>query len=254
MEKFMMEKYKLKFDIHTHTVFSHGKGTIEDNVKVAIEKGLESIGISDHGPGHISYGIKRKDLPEMRRQIDDLNDKYRDKIKIYLGVEANIINPSGNLDVKKEEFELFDYVIAGYHFGIFGECPFQAGILHAANYLWTCKLGNESKWQKNKNTELVIKSLFENNYYLLTHPGDKGSFDIDAIAKACEETNTLMEISTWHPDLTVDAIKTAMKYDVGFIISSDAHHPSRVGDFEGGLKRAFEAGLDTDRIINLERI
>ena len=28
------------YDHHTHTTFSHGKGSIEDNVKVAVEKGL----------------------------------------------------------------------------------------------------------------------------------------------------------------------------------------------------------------------
>ena len=47
MEK-MQEKEqnnRLKFDWHTHTVYSHGKGTIEDNVKVAIEKNLTSIAI-----------------------------------------------------------------------------------------------------------------------------------------------------------------------------------------------------------------
>ena len=52
MEK-MQEKEqnnRLKFDWHTHTVYSHGKGTIEDNVKVAIEKNLTSIAITDHGP------------------------------------------------------------------------------------------------------------------------------------------------------------------------------------------------------------
>ena len=40
---------KIIADYHTHTVYSHGKGSIEDNVKVAIEKNIEKIGISDHG-------------------------------------------------------------------------------------------------------------------------------------------------------------------------------------------------------------
>ena len=38
-------RYKLLYDLHTHTTFSHGKGSIEDNVKVAIEKGLKAIAI-----------------------------------------------------------------------------------------------------------------------------------------------------------------------------------------------------------------
>lgn len=30
-------------DYHTHTVYSHGKGSIEDNVKVAISKGIKKL-------------------------------------------------------------------------------------------------------------------------------------------------------------------------------------------------------------------
>ena len=41
-------------DYHTHTVYSHGKGTIEDNVKEAISKGIKTIGISDHGYKHMT--------------------------------------------------------------------------------------------------------------------------------------------------------------------------------------------------------
>lgn len=36
-------------DYHTHTVFSHGHGSIEDNVKAAIKMGLKEIAITDHG-------------------------------------------------------------------------------------------------------------------------------------------------------------------------------------------------------------
>ena len=59
-----MPDYRLKYDFHTHTIFSHGKGTIEQNVMRAREIGLAAIAISDHVPGHMTYGIKRSDIGE----------------------------------------------------------------------------------------------------------------------------------------------------------------------------------------------
>ena len=41
---------KILDDYHTHTKYSHGVGTIEDNVKSAIKKNLKTIAITDHGP------------------------------------------------------------------------------------------------------------------------------------------------------------------------------------------------------------
>jgi putative hydrolase len=43
-----------------------------------------------------------------------------------------------------------------------------------------------------------------------------------------------------------------MRYDVSFIISSDAHTPEAVGRPEIGLERAERAGLELSRIVNLE--
>lgn len=103
-----------------------------------------------------------------------------------------------------------------------------------------------------KNTDMTVKALYENDLKILTHPGDKGPFDIREIAKACAATDTLMEISTWHAHLTVDEIKICAKEDVKFVISSDAHTPERVGSFLGGIQRAAEAGLDLSRIVNIE--
>ena len=40
-------KQKLTFDWHTHTVYSHGKGSIEDNVVAAVKKGLKAIIVSE---------------------------------------------------------------------------------------------------------------------------------------------------------------------------------------------------------------
>ena len=105
-----------------------------------------------------------------------------------------------------------------------------------------------------RNTEMSVRAIYENRLKILTHPGDKGPFDIREIAAACSDTGTWMEISTHHRNLTVEQIKEAAHTDAVFVISSDAHVPHRVGTFEGGLERAFEAGLDPERIVNIKKV
>ncbi|MBR0521970.1 MAG: phosphoesterase, partial [Firmicutes bacterium] len=56
-----------------------------------------------------------------------------------------------------------------------------------------------------------------------------------------------------HNCLTVEGIRTAMKYDVTFILGSDAHVPQNVGMVERALARAEQAGLDLSRIVNYRR-
>lgn len=255
MDKYFEEtkKYRMLYDIHTHTTFSHGTGSIEDNVKVARAKGLSTLGIADHGPGHLFYGVKRKNFPVMKKEIERLSKIYTD-IEILLGVEANIINLSGKLDLKEKDYKHLDYVLAGYHYGIFGEKPFFGMKVQLGN-LMSQKLKMLS-WKRLKiqNTDLVIKAIHENQIKVLTHPGDKGPFDLLAIARACKETGTMMEISTWHPAPTKEELKTLAGTGVRYIISSDAHSPERVGTFIPGLKRALEAGIDPAEIDNIKEV
>ena len=240
---------RLKFDWHTHTVYSHGKGTIEENVKIARARGLESIAITDHGPGHFGYGFRRSQIEKMRTEIDALNEKYKD-IKIYMSVEANIINPSGNLDVRPDEFALYDFVIAGYHFGTIGENVPVSLSLHAKNLLGA-RTGRYSDRLIQQNTEMVVNSLKNNRIVTLTHPGDKGQVDLDEVFKTCEKTGTYLEISDRHRQLTVQDIKRAASYDVSFIIGSDAHRSEKVGSCERALEKMRAAGLDPARVVNL---
>lgn len=243
-------RYRLLYDLHTHTTYSHGKGSIEDNVKAAVARGLKAVGISDHGPGHVTYGLKRKNIPAMRAEIERLKPLYP-QIEILLGIEANIINPSGRLDVTKEEQKELDYLLAGYHYGVFGEKPLLSLGVHARNFVISGWLHRSTKAQIIRNTEMTIRAIYENEIKILTHPGDKGALDIGEIARACADRGTLMEISTWHNWLTMEGIRQAAKTDVRFVISSDAHAPERIGDCLGAVKRIREAGLDFERVENL---
>ncbi len=242
--------YRLSYDLHTHTTFSHGKGSNGDNVKAAISRGLKTIGISDHGPGHVTYGVKRSNISVMRSEVERLKPLYPE-IEILLGVEANIINLSGRLDVSEAERKQFDYLLAGYHYGVFGEKPFFALGVHAQNFIVNGWFHKSTKKQELLNTELTVRAIYENDIKILTHPGDKGVFDIGEIALACADRGTLMEISTWHKWLTVEGIRKAAKTDALFVISSDAHTPERIGDCQGAVDRIKEAGLDFKRVVNL---
>ncbi len=236
--------YRLLYDLHTHTTYSHGKGSVEDNVRQAMEKGLGYIAISDHGPGHIFYGVNRNDLPNLKRDIEKMNVKFP-KLQVKMSVEANTIHGGNGLDIRPEEFDQFDFVIAGFHFGLFG-CS------SIGNWLWSHGWKRGEEKLRKKNTEMIIHALRSNDIAILTHPGDKGPFDIKAIAEVCAETNTLMEINCRHDHLTVEEIRMAMEVeDVKFILSSDAHVPEAVGECGSGLKRAIEAGLDLSRIVNI---
>ncbi len=241
--KKIIEQYRMVYDHHTHTTYSHGTGSILDNARIAHEKGLKSIAITDHGPGNFFYGMKMDLIPKMREDIRAAKEIYPD-VKVFLGVEANTVLKVPYLDVKPTEWDKLDIVLAGYHFAVMG-----SGMIPN-------RLGLKSRSLLVQNTDMILNALYYsedcgNHIDILTHPGDKGPFDIDDIARACEDTGTFMEINAKHPHLSVDEIKIAAKYDVKFVISSDAHVPENVGVFEPQLERALEAGLDPERIVNI---
>ena len=239
-------------DMHTHTVYSHGiiyahgKGTILENVRAAAAHGLSEIAITDHGPGHRLYGLDEAKLPLMREEIARAMEIVPG-VRVWLGVEANIIDTPGGLDVTEATFDQYDLVLAGYHYGT------SNGHM-AGNWISSHRLfpAGSTESLRVRNTEMTVRALFNNKILTLTHPGDKGPFDMHELCKACEKTGTLMEINTRHRHLTEEEIRIAADYDVRFIIDSDAHRPSEIGNFVEGVVRASRAGLSIDRIVNIE--
>lgn len=249
--------YKMIFDYHTHTTYSHGltpwtphgKGTIEENARAAAAKGLSAIALSDHGPGHMTYGINLRDLPEIRSEIQRVK-LLVPGLEIFLSAEANIRSGKRSLDISPEEARQFDFLLGGYHLAV---CQAHTVSNYFINRGYFANENNTRK-ARIRNTEMVVRALHENNLRILTHPGDKAPVDIMALAKACAETDTWMEISNFHSHLSGEEIKAVAGTAVQFVISSDAHRPERIGSFEKGLKRALEAGLDPARIVNIVKV
>lgn len=236
---------KIFADYHTHTIYSDGKTTIKENVEQAIKQGLEIIGISDHGYKHMGFGVKYEKYPYIREEIDKLQEQYKD-IKILMGIECNILDDKGSIDIDERILSFVDYVMAGYHFG---STPKNIRGLknHAFNYI---------KPLKNKeidyNTKALINAMKQNDLFILTHPGDKGYVNIEEIAKVAVQTNTVLEINERHHNLTYDQLIRIKDYDLKYVISSDAHKKEHIGVVDNAISRVIKANVPKERIINVK--
>lgn len=239
---------KLRADYHTHTTYSDGKTSHEDNVKQAIKKGLQTIGISDHGWGHVFYGFKKDKLEEIKQEIKRLRAAYP-MITILLSVEANILGEDGELDLKEEDFKHFDMVLAGYHFGSRIRSPKDLRF-HTINFL-NSKLGLFKKQAMKQNTLALTRAMRRYNFQLLTHPGDKGAIDLLEVARVAEETGIALEINERHTYLTTEQLRTLKDMDLHFILSSDAHYIDHIGSVDEGLQRIKDSGIDLKKIVNV---
>ncbi|MDF2531288.1 MAG: hypothetical protein K0Q65_869, partial [Clostridia bacterium] len=125
---------KLYADYHTHTIYSHGTGTIMDNVMSARSKGLTEIAITDHGIRHLTFAVKKKNIAIMRDEINRINEKC-DGIKVLLGMECNIISSEGDIDMNDEIRKYLDILLVGYHMMVAPASLQDAWNIYGLNYL-----------------------------------------------------------------------------------------------------------------------
>lgn len=237
-------------DYHTHTIYSHGKGTIRENVEAAIARGLREIAITDHGPGHMLYGVKRENFKKMRQEIDDLNEEYKE-IKILLGVEANIISLDGHIDLNDEILGLVDMVSAGFHFGAKTKTLKDGWFLYVSNKLTFGSSKLKSK-ARDRNTKAMVNAINNNKINLITHPGAKIDVDVIEVARAAGKRDTALEINSHHGHLSIEELREVMNEKVKFMVNSDAHTKDDVGNVQAGIDRAVEVGLEKKQILNIE--
>ena len=97
-------------DLHMHTAYCDGKDTPEDMVLSAVDKGLDTVGISGHSYTFFdeSYCMQKEDIPRYIAELRYLRAKYFDRIHVLCGVEQDYYS-----DYPTDEF---DYIIGSVHY------------------------------------------------------------------------------------------------------------------------------------------
>ena len=266
-------------DYHTHSRrCGHALGEIEDYVKVAIDKNLNEIGISDHFPlgavfddPQITKLFKKASMevegfPKYIKEIKGLKEKYKDKISVRISTEVSFYTPGKALSRQKEVLKPFiddmDYIIGAVHNIKWHESPvIFMNPNEGSNILREYGEDKIILEYVNKLIKLVDTNFFDViahfDFYRILFPPNNPKYSqyvwqkllnlLDKIKNKgmAIEINTsgfLKEIGSQYPDDEI--IKEIIQRDIPLLTGSDAHRPDYVGYmFEEIIAKARKLGL-----------
>ncbi|MBV9617791.1 MAG: PHP domain-containing protein, partial [Verrucomicrobia bacterium] len=107
---------KVRGDLHMHSNWSDGSGSIAEMAEAGKELGHEYIAISDHSQGlKIAGGIDDAQVAKQAREIAELNQGRAEKMPTVLhSIELNV-NPAGKGDMRASCLTSLDFVIGSFH-------------------------------------------------------------------------------------------------------------------------------------------
>ncbi|MFT5702202.1 MAG: putative hydrolase [Desulforhopalus sp.] len=221
---------RIEVDSHTHTIASgHAYSTFAENVKAASLKGIKLLAITDHGPQmpgapHFWYFMNMRVFP-----------RIMDGVGILRGVEANIVNVKGDIDIDEGIQDQMDIVLASLHEPVI------------------------TPSKKSLHTDAVIGAMASGKIDVFAHGGNPVfPIDVKEVAKAAAKFNVLVEIN--NSSFTTSrqgsmkncaALADAVVQEGGYLtFGSDAHIASKVGDFDECLSFIKNIGIPKKRIIS----
>ncbi|MGN0823322.1 MAG: PHP domain-containing protein [Candidatus Gallimonas sp.] len=241
---------ELTADYHTHTPYSHGKGTVLENAERAKSLGLREIGITDHGFSHIIFGLSRKEVPSLVRECREAEQKTG--VRVLVGIESNIRGREGIADLKPSDYADFDLFLCGVHVVIRYSSLHDLFHLGAGNYFRHKFRFKPSATLVKDTTNAYLNVVKKYPVDVLTHLNFQCFADVVEVAKCCRDYGTYLEISGKKKHLTDGELYEVAKTGVKFVLDSDAHSVDRIGDVSLAAEQAERVGIPLSQIENID--
>jgi histidinol-phosphatase (PHP family) len=106
----------LRYNLHTHTIYSDGSSNPDDYIKEALKKGFDTLGFSDHSPVPFdnSFAIREAELENYVETILGLRKRYPSPC-ILLALEIDYIPGITKPIDHYRKLYPFDYFIGSVH-------------------------------------------------------------------------------------------------------------------------------------------
>lgn len=229
----LVETGDLRGVLHVHTKESDGADGLEDMVQAAIGRGWEFVGISDHSKAAFyANGLDEERLAKQAAAIEKLRKKHGKKIRIFHGVEADIL-ADGSVDLDEKTLASLDFVIASLH--------------------------SQFTMERDKMTKRVCKALENPHVTILGHPTarlllgrDGAQFDWEAVLETARKHDVAIEINGQPQRLDADwvHVRRARAKGVKLIANPDAHATGEYVYADYAVVEARRGWCTKDDLVN----
>lgn len=239
-------------DWHTHSRYSDGRGTIEQNVAAAVDMELDEIAITDHGPANIYAGVQGMHSYNLvREEIKEINARYP-QIRIRTGAEADITKADGTIDLPVQCADSLDILIVGLHPYVWPASLDAAWSVVCRNQAALISRASREK-ARVTNTKALKEAVCRYDVDFVSHPGLRMPVDVAELAEACAARETALEINTGHHYDKTALVSQAAQTGVNFVVNSDAHFPETVGQLEEGGRLLEKFNIPAARVLNARK-
>jgi DNA polymerase (family X) len=228
----LVEVGDVRGDLHVHTNYSDGRGTIESMAEAAIALGYEYLVFCDHSQSlRVANGLSPARLEEKLEAVRAADERY-DEIHLLCGSEVDILK-DGTMDYDDALLAELDFVVASVHTSF--------------------NVGEEAQ------TERIVRAM--NNPYVRTiaHPTGRllnkrepYAVDVSRLIREAKATNTALELNSYvdRLDLSVPYVREAVNAGVKITIDTDAHDETALSFAHFGVSQARRAWVEKESVVN----
>ena len=232
----LIEQSDLRADLHMHTQWSDGGGTVRERADACLARGYRYCVITDHSAylGLVN-GLDGARLRAQRSEIDATNAALVAEghaFRVLHGCEVDIL-PDGTLALPDAVLTTLDWVIASPHVSLKqNRAVATARLLQAIRHPQVDCIGHPT------------------GRLLLQRPGL--DLDMDAVLAVAAETRTVLEINGGPPrfDLDAEIAHRALGLGIRLALNSDAHHAPDLDNMRYAVLTARRAWATPLQVTN----
>jgi DNA polymerase (family X) len=228
----LVELEEIRGDLHCHTTWSDGRGSVEDMARAALERGYDYIAICDHTP---AVGAVRGLTPDdVRRQADEIAaaNELLAPCRVLRGIECDIL-PDGSLDLADDVLSELEWVQASVHGG--------------------------QRMPRQQLTARVEEALRNPYVRCLSHPKGRyinrrpeNELDLDRVFEVALEEEVALEVNGLPDrlDLSGEHVRDALRAGVEIVCSTDAHSVRGLGNMKLSVATARRGSASAANVLN----